>query len=85
MSKYYNNKRGKNKYGDNISTDYKYIFKHYKLVCNNCVNGGDCYSETYCEGKCEHKKKLCKKCLIDICGCCYALKYGECPNCKAKL
>ena len=56
---------------------YQTIFKRYKIVCNNSVNGGDCYGETYCDNKCIHKDFMCKIHNIVVCNCCYS----DCLSC----
>ena len=63
-----------------MTKDYKLIYKKYRLICNNSVNGGDCYSETYCkEDGCQHKpdQYRCAVCNMTICSHCYQ----DCPSC----
>ena len=74
---------------------YKNIYKKYKIICNNSVNGGDCLGETYCNNgpqlntsenrivsylQCAHTNFYCRKCTIMICQCCYK----KCPCCNQK-
>ncbi len=70
---------------------YKKIYKEYKIICNNSVNGGDCLGETYCgelkfhkpsnrmiyDLQCNHKDFFCQECKILVCNCCYK----HCPSC----
>ena len=46
-------------------------------ICNNSINIGDCFGETYCENECSHKNFHCKICNKLICNCCYK----SCPIC----
>ena len=32
--------------------DYINVHKRFQIICNNSVNGGDCYGETMCVCKC---------------------------------
>jgi hypothetical protein len=55
------------------------------MVCNNSVQGGDCYGETYCNDfSCgdAHKLHNCA-CGIEFCGCClfHQKKYVTCLIC----
>lgn len=36
--------------------DYQKIFKKYKIICINSVNGADCYGDSYCHD-CNHETK----------------------------
>ena len=62
----------------------KNIYKKYKIICNNSVNYGDCYGDSYCD-MCKHQDMFCSKCNIRICGCCYTLCYKKCPSCNENL
>lgn len=65
--------------------DYQKIFKKYKIICNNSVNRGDCYGDSYCHN-CNHEDRQCVNCVIVICGCCLNLHYDNiCPACNNKI
>ena len=54
--------------------------------CNNTIQGGDCYGETFCDDySCSHKIMRCA-CGYIWCGCCFAKqhKYTYCPDCNAE-
>jgi hypothetical protein len=58
--------------------------ERYKTACNNPINGGDCYGDTYCNGySCEgHFDWTCKKCNWEICSHCAYYKWEDrCPGC----
>lgn len=58
------------------------LFKTHKIICNNSVNQGACYGDSYCSS-CQHPDVWCGTCKIRICGCCYALCYHmKCPSCQ---
>ena len=65
--------------------DYRKVCKDSQLVCNNSVQGGDCYGESYCPVDCKCKDRWCETCQIRICGCCYELRYLHCPGCKTAV
>lgn len=69
-----------------VKKKYNDVYKMYKLVCNNTVNGGDCYGESYCDENCNHKDIMCRECNILLCGCCLELQNGgKCPCCKKSV
>ena len=64
------------------------------FACNNAIDGGDCYGESYCTSydkrsktyvkTCQHEDFMCVSCgCVKICGCCYSLafRYRICPWC----
>lgn len=59
-------------------------FKKHRKLCNNTINGGDCYGETYCEHDLneKHKDFMCVNCGCFFCGCCYFYKKYICPRCN---
>jgi len=56
-----------------------------KLSCNNAMNYGDCYGETFCNDySCgdAHPEWFCENCKITVCGCCANKQFqGVCPLC----
>ena len=68
-----------------------YFHELYKRKNTRMCNDyrGDCYSETYCDNKCNHKNYKCDNCnLIQFCGCCYGFDDQPqlliCPKCNKK-
>lgn len=57
--------------------EFQRTYVKFKIVCNNTVNGGDCYGETFCQPECGHKEIWCLTHRVMICTCCYP----ECPSC----
>ena len=68
-----------------VFSDYKKKVDKCKIVCNNTINYGDCYGETFCNS-CNHPKYIYCSCGLKFCGHCWYQqhRFTICPYCDKK-